>query len=211
MDFYYLPPSPPCRSVEMASKAVGVQLNKKIVNVPAGEQMTPEFTKINPQHCIPTLVDEGFVLWESRPILIYLAEKYDKTMSLYPNVPKVKAVINQRLYFDMDVFYKSFIGYYFPVIMKQLPGDPQKYKQVEVAFEYLDTFLTGQLYAAHTDTYTIADIALVTTMTNFESAGFDYSQYHNVAKWYANCKLVIPGFEENVVACNDLSYFKPKQ
>ncbi|XP_075148968.1 glutathione S-transferase 1-1-like [Haematobia irritans] len=209
MDFYYLPPSPPCRSVEMAAKAIGITLNKKIVNTMAKEQLDPEFIKINPQHCIPTLVDNGFALWESRAILIYLAEVYDKTGQLYPKVPKTKAIINQRLYFDMDVFYKSFIGYYFPIIMRNQPGDPEKLKQVHTAFEYLETFLTAKPYVADTDTYTIADIALVTTMINYEAAGFDYSQYSNVSKWYDHCKLVIPGYEENMMACKDLSYFKP--
>lgn len=212
MDFYYLPPSPPCRSVEMCAKAVGVQLNKKIINVFAGEQMNPEFIKINPQHTIPTIVDNGFVLWESRPILIYLAEKYDQSGNLYPKVPKVKAIINQRLYFDMGVFFKSFVDFYVPVMMKNQPADPEKFKQVEEAFNHLETFLTAKLYVADTDTYTIADIALVATMTNFEAVGFDYTKYPNVAKWYNNCKQVIPGYAENVMACNEMmNYIKPKQ
>ncbi|XP_013101444.2 glutathione S-transferase 1-1 [Stomoxys calcitrans] len=208
MDFYYLPPSPPCRAVEMAAKAVGVTLNKKIVNVAAKEQLNPDFVKINPQHTIPTIVDNGFVLWESRPILIYLAEGYDKTGELYPKVPKTKAIINQRLYFDMGVFYKSFLEYYVPIMLRNQPADPEKFKDVEAAFELLDTFLTAKPYAADTDTYTIADIALVASMTNYEMAGFDYSKYANVAKWYENCKRVIPGYEENVVSSKDLSYFQ---
>lgn len=211
MDFYYLPPSPPCRAVEMCAKAVGIVLNKKIINVMAGEQMDASFTKINPQHTIPTIVDGDFALWESRPILIYLAEKYDKSGSLYRKVPKIKAIINQRLYFDMGVFYKSFLEYYVPIVIKKQPADPEKYKLVEEAFSHLETFLTAKLYAADTDTYTIADIALVTTMTNFEAVGFDYSKFKNVAKWYNNCKQVIPGYAENMVACNDMSYFQPKQ
>ncbi|XP_065372223.1 glutathione S-transferase 1-like [Calliphora vicina] len=211
MDFYYLPPSPPCRAVDMCAKAVGVVLNKKLMNVAAGEQMDPAYTKINPQHTIPTIVDGDFVLWESRPILIYLAEKYDKSGSLYPKVPKVKALINQRLYFDMGVFFKSFVDYYVPIFMKNQPADPEKFKPVEEAFNHLETFLTAKLYAADTDTYSIADIALVATMTNYEAAGFDYSKYPNVAKWYDNCKQVIPGYAENVVDCKDLKYFQPKQ
>lgn len=210
MDFYYLPPSPPCRAVDMCAQAVGVTLNKKIVHLMDGEQMNPEFLKLNPQHCVPTIVDDGFVLWESRPILIYLAEKYDKSGQLYPKVPKTKAIINQRLYFDMGVFFKSFMDYYRPILMFNLPADPEKFKEVQNAFEMLDTFLTSKPYVADTDTYTIADISLVSTMTNFESAGFDYSNYPNVAKWYANCKQVIPGYEQNVIDCNDMKYFKPK-
>lgn len=101
VDFYYLPGSSPCRSVIMTAKAVGVDLNKKLLNLQAGEHLKPEFIKINPQHTIPTLVDNGFALWESRAIQVYLVEKYGKTDSLYPKCPKKRAVINQRLYFDM--------------------------------------------------------------------------------------------------------------
>lgn len=211
MDFYYLPPSPPCRAVEMCAKAVGVQLNKKFLNLALGEHLKPEFTKINPQHCVPTIVDDGLVMWESKPILIYLAEKYDTTGSLYPKVPKVKAIINQRLYFDSGVFYKSFSEYYVPIILRKQPADPEKFKDVEQAFNYLETFLTAKLYAADTDTYTIADIALVTSMINFDVCGFDYSKYPNVEKWYNNCKQVIPGYAENVASSQDLSYLQTKQ
>jgi len=109
VDFYYLPGSSPCRSVIMTAKAVGVDLNKKLLNLQAGEHLKPEFLKINPQHTIPTLVDNGFALWESRAIQVYLVEKYGKTDSLYPKCPKKRAVINQRLYFDMGTLYQSFV------------------------------------------------------------------------------------------------------
>jgi glutathione S-transferase len=68
------------------------------------------FFQINPQHTIPTLDDNGFALWESRAILSYLVEKYGKDDSLYPKDVKARAVVNQRLYFDLGTLYQRFAG-----------------------------------------------------------------------------------------------------
>lgn len=66
--------------------------------------------QINPQHTIPTLVDNGLALWESRAIMVYLVEQYGKNDSLYPKDAKARAVVNQRLYFDMGTLYQRFAG-----------------------------------------------------------------------------------------------------
>ncbi|CAD7084917.1 unnamed protein product [Hermetia illucens] len=84
MDLYYSPLSAPCRSILMTAKALGLELNLKPTHLSAGDHLTPEYLKMNPQHTIPTLNDHGFILWESRPILVYLVEKYGKGSSLYP-------------------------------------------------------------------------------------------------------------------------------
>lgn len=64
IDLYYMPLSTPCRAVMLTAKAIGVDLNLKPIDVAAGEHMKPEFVALNPQHCIPTLVDGDLKLWE---------------------------------------------------------------------------------------------------------------------------------------------------
>ena len=201
-----MPGSSPCRAVMMTAKALGIELNKKLLNLMAGEHMTPEFLKINPQHTIPTLVDGDFALWESRAVMVYLVEKYAKTDSLFPKCPKKRAVINQRLYFDMGTLYKSFGDYYYPQVFAKAPADPELYKKIEAAFEFLDIFLSGNQYAAG-DSLTVADLAFLATVSSFEVAGFDFSKYANVAKWYANAKTVAPGFDENWQGCLEFKKF----
>ncbi|XP_064550145.1 glutathione S-transferase 1-1-like [Drosophila montana] len=196
MDFYYMPGSAPCRSVIMTAKALGVELNKKLLNVMAGEQLKPEFLKINPQHTIPTLVDNGFALWESRAILVYLVEKYGKDDSLYPKNPKQQAIVNQRLYFDIGVLFKAFSDYYSPLFRLNKPGSPEDYKKVEAAFSLLDTFLEGQQYVAGSN-LTIADIAILASVSTFVAMNFELKNYPNVAKWYENAQKVTPGWNEN--------------
>jgi len=208
MDLYYRPGSAPCRSVLMTAKALGVEFDKKtIINTRAREQFTPEYLKINPQHTIPTLHDHGFALWESRAIMVYLVEKYGKDDKLFPKDVQKQALINQRLYFDMGTLYKSFSEYYYPQIFLKKPANEENYKKIEVAFEFLNTFLEGQTYSAGGD-YSLADIAFLATVSTFDVAGFDFKRYANVARWYENAKKLTAGWEENWAGCQEFrKYF----
>lgn len=48
IDFYYLEFSPPCRSVLLLAKAIGVHLNLKTISPMKGEHMKSEFVKVIP-------------------------------------------------------------------------------------------------------------------------------------------------------------------
>jgi len=207
LDLYYVPGSAPCRAVQLVAKAVGVDLNLKLVNLLAGEQLKPEFIKLNPQHTIPTLVDDGFALWESRAILTYLVEKYGKTDSLYPTDPKQKALVNQRLYFDLGTLYQRFADYYYPQIFAKVPANADNLKKLEDALGFFNTFLENSTYAAG-EHLTVADISLVATVSTLEAVvaskfgGPALTNYPNVAKWLEKCKATVPGYDINEAGVN---------
>jgi len=152
LDFYYMLYSAPCRSILMTAHALGLELNKKKVDLDAGDHLKPEFVKLNPQHTIPTLVDGEFAVWESRAILIYLAEKYDKDGSIYPKDPQQRAVINQRLFFDLGTLYQSYVYYYYPQLFEDVkkPADPENFKKIDAAFEMFNTLLCVRVQAKNT-------------------------------------------------------------
>lgn len=56
---------------------------------------------------MPTLEDNGFVIWDSHAIAAYLVHKNSKYNSMYPSQPKLRAMIDQRLYFDSGILYPT--------------------------------------------------------------------------------------------------------
>lgn len=91
----------PARAVLLLIRNLGLEVELKNVDLLKGEQRTEEFKKLNAAGRIPVLVDaDGFTLSESRAILAYLVNSRKPGDDLYPNDPKKRALIDQRLYFD---------------------------------------------------------------------------------------------------------------
>lgn len=47
IDLYYMPASATSRAIQMTAKGVGIELNLKFTDLQKGEQMAPEFIKVN--------------------------------------------------------------------------------------------------------------------------------------------------------------------
>ena len=126
----------------------------------AGDQMTPEFTKLNPNNKIPVLVDDGFVLTESGAILIYLAEKTGK---LLPKEPKLRARLIEMIMFQMASFGPMFgqLLVFAGAWKNEYPAVTGRYvKEVNRILAVLEARLQGQAYFVG-DEFTVADIAML--------------------------------------------------
>lgn len=55
MNLYYLDVSPPCRSVLILGRILGLEFNLKTVNIQNHDQLKKEFLNLNPCHTLPTL------------------------------------------------------------------------------------------------------------------------------------------------------------
>lgn len=141
------------------------------------------------------MVDGEFSIWESRVILSYLAEKYGKDDSLYPKDPQARALVNQRMYYDLGTLYQKFHAWVAEKFFKKI-DDPEKFKAILDAVEMLNTFLEGHEFAAG-NTVTIADYTLVASISTYELVGVDLKKYPNVLRWFKKCKEVIPGYDLN--------------
>ncbi|KAH8247673.1 hypothetical protein KR038_007956 [Drosophila bunnanda] len=207
LDFYNMPGSPGTLAVVMTAQAVGVELNSINVDTTKGEHLKPEFLKINPQHTVPTLVDNGFAIWESRAIVVYLVEKYGKPDSpLYPKDPQIRAVINQRLYFDMGTLYAAFATYYFPILRNSSEETEKNLEKLNAAFELLNTLLEGQDYVAGSQT-SVADFAIFATILVIRVIDFDLKEFPNVDRWFQNVRNVPLAWAQDLRVLVDVKNF----
>lgn len=208
IDLYYELGSPPCAAVYMTAKAIGLELNIIEMDLMAGDHLKPEFLAINPQHCVPTIVDNGLAIWESRPIMIYLLEKYGREDSehLYPMDATKRAVINQRMFFDVGTFYQKALDYYLLPIFAKTEKKDDDFLKLEEVTGFLNIFLEGETYAAG-KTLTLADISLYASAMCLHVCGFDLTKYSNVNKWFTLMNEVVPGADENRKAGEILKTF----
>ncbi|HET7852699.1 MAG TPA: glutathione S-transferase N-terminal domain-containing protein, partial [Methyloceanibacter sp.] len=70
--------------VRLLAAELGIPLNKVPVDPRIGETRTSEFLAKNPNGRVPTLEEDGFVLWESPAILKYLSAKHPSATSAAP-------------------------------------------------------------------------------------------------------------------------------
>jgi glutathione S-transferase len=65
----------------------------RVLSFQNNDTQKPEFVAINPRHVVPTIVDDGFSLWESIVILEYLDERFPQAPKLYPGDARERARI----------------------------------------------------------------------------------------------------------------------
>lgn len=98
LKIYYHPLSTFARRVRIAILEKGLELETDFVEVDmvAGAHKTQPYLSLNPYGRVPTLEEDGFVLYESTAILEYL-EATHPTPALVPADPRDRALVSQHM------------------------------------------------------------------------------------------------------------------
>ena len=164
--FYHGHGSPYSWRVWLALEHKRIPYELKVLSFADGDTKKPEFIAINPRHHVPTIVDDGFALWESVAILEYLEERFSKdaATSLLPGDARSRARI-RRLGREIEA-YLNLEGLD-PIVMEHFfkegaaPDDARVAKareRVREELEYFSRELRGKFLAG--DAPTAADFIL---------------------------------------------------
>jgi len=178
----YTAATPNGHKVSIALEEMGLAYDVRAIDLMAGEQKSDWFLKICPNGRIPAIVDDGFAVFESGAILLYLAEK---TGMLCPADPKGRSRVVQWLMFQMggigpmmgqaNVFFR-----YFPEKIK--PAIDRYQGEVKRLFGVLDTHLADNEYLA--GDYSIADIATWCWTRTARWSGVDPGPFTHMTRWH---------------------------
>lgn len=171
MLFYDSPnPAPNPRRVRIFAAEKGIELPSREISIPAREQKSEEFLRINPRGQTPAFeTDDGDVITESIAICRYL-EALNPEPALFGTSPLEIAMVEQWTR-RVEMILMSPVGavwVHTHAFTAQLPGRNSEWGEanrprVEEAFRFFDQALEEREFLA-TERYGMADIVLLTTM-----------------------------------------------
>lgn len=147
------------------------------------------YSKLNPEHTVPTLDDNGGVIWDSHAICAYLVDKYAKDDSLYPKDLLLRAKCNQRLIFDAAILFRPLRAGSVAVFRDGATEISQdKINNMYEAYDLLEGVLVDDFLVG--ETLTIADICAMGSIISMDVvyAPIASDKYPKITAWLERLK-----------------------
>lgn len=160
---------------------------------------TDAYLALNPNRLIPTIEDDGFVLWESNAILRYLAARY--APALWPADPQVRALGDRWM--DWQFTFADAQRDAFLNLVRRAPADRDQAAIDRSAaaagrlMAIVDEELARRPWLSGDD-FGIGDIPMGVYVHSWFSLPIDRPERPHVAAWYERLKAR-PGYAETVM------------
>ena len=148
---------------------------------------TPQYRNLNPNGLVPTLEEDGFVLWESNAIVRYLAAKHG-TISLWPEDLHIRAEADKWMDWQTTTFWPVFRPLFWNLV--RTPPDQRdvaameesRFKTAE-ALAGLDAHLKNRNYIAGKD-LSMGDIPMGCAIWRWMALPIERTDFPNVQRWF---------------------------
>jgi glutathione S-transferase len=165
-----------------------------------GGTATPEYRALNPNGLVPTIEDDGYVLWESNAIVRYLATKH-KAEALFPSELRARFDVERWMDWQTTTLWPALRPVFFGII--RTPPEQRDAAAIERAqadaarvFALLDGHLAGRAYVTG-NAFTIGDVPSGIAAYRWYNLDISRPALPNLERWFAAIGQR-PGFREHV-------------
>lgn len=187
IELYYWP-TPNGWKVSIMLEELDIPYNINYVNIGNGDQFKPEFLEISPNNRMPAIVDpegpdgEKISIFESGAILMYLGRKFGR---FYPQEERKRVEVEEWLMWQMSGLgpMSGQAGHFRNYAPKKVPYGIERYtNEVNRLYGVMNHRLEDRDYlAGH---YSIADIACIGWISNYEKLGQKIEEFPYLLKWF---------------------------
>lgn len=182
---FYFHPTPNPMKVALLLEELNLEYQVVPVDTLKGEQHLPDYLAINPNAKLPAIVDDGEAVFDANAILLYLAEKYGKSL-LGENATRGDLL-------SWLMFIASGLGpfsgqavHFQHMAPEQIPYAINRFrKEAQRHYSILNNRLSDRNYLVG-ESYTIVDIAAwgwIDRVKPVLGEG-ELSNYPNLLKWF---------------------------
>ena len=183
-----------------AADELGLKYERVDAGMQFGVTKTPEYLNMNPNSLVPTIEDDGFVLWESHTIVRYLAAKHAMG-TLCP--ADLRARANAERWMDWAFTFQNAMRSVFWGLIRTPPEkrdakaiEEARVKSNQLATEVLERSLAGKKYVTG-ERFTMGDIPIGCEVQRWMRCPIERPKLPNVEAWFERLRER-PAFRKNV-------------
>jgi glutathione S-transferase len=206
MKLYLFPPSGRVVGIVALKNHLALDCDVEPVDLSRGDQRTAEYGARNANRKIPTLEDDGVVLWESNAILFYLASKRPES-GVWPSEVRAQADVLRWLFWESAHWDAESVGMVTfeknsKLVLGLGPPDPAFIARGEQNFArfaaVLDASLAGKTWLTG-GRLTIADFSIGGLVPSARQVGLPLARFPEVCRWY-EALAALPAWRDAIAA-----------
>ena len=166
---------------------LGLPFEREDIGGPFGGNDQPEYLALNPNGRVPTIIDDGYVLWESNSCVRYLAAKHGGD-PLSPADLQIRGNAERWMDWQLTIMSPALV----PVFWGRIRTPPEKRdmdaieaarKKLSGLIGFMDAQLSKTAFLAGDD-FTIGDIPLGIAAYRWFVMDMEREDYPNLKRWY---------------------------
>ena len=180
---------------------LNLDFEHEIAGMAHGKVNEPWYREMNPNGRVPTIEDDGTVLWESNVVVRYLASKH-ASGSWIPETLAGRAEAEMWMDWQQTTVHPFITPVFWNIIRTPASGPDQSaidagVKGMHDAFAMLNSRLEGRDFVLG-DRITVADIPLGCAAYRWYAMPVDHGDFPNVRAWYDRL-TTRPPYQEHVM------------